>query len=129
METRLTPRLYINFKILSRIDRESQTKFSLVKGDNFEVDILDISVGGIGVFSKYFLPRGLRLELQLEGKHFGLGEPIKIKGEVRYCNYAKASGYRCGVKFIDLPTEYKKKIANFIATYDRRAEPRYKLSD
>lgn len=129
METRLTPRVQLELKIIVQIDEETQQKFHLAKGNTFGVDILDISIGGIGVFSKYFLPKGLLLEVQIEGKPFGLDEPMKIKSRVCYCNYIKSSRYRCGIMFIDIPDDYKNNIAVFIRTYERRKEPRVKLSE
>jgi c-di-GMP-binding flagellar brake protein YcgR len=129
METRCAPRICINLKIISRIDEETGQKFSLAKGNVFEVQIVDISILGIGIISKYFLPKGLHIGLEIDGKCFDLENPFRIKGEVRYCSYVKAIGYRCGVKFINISSQYMDKIKNFIATYERRQEPRVTLSE
>lgn len=127
--TRSAPRLNINLKLISRIDEEIEQRFSLSRGNTFEVDTVDISALGIGILSKYFLPKGLRIEVDIDGQAFGLDGLMKIKGEVRFCQYIKASVYRCGVKFINISDEYREKIADFISNYERRKEPRLKLSD
>ncbi len=129
METRRNTRANISVKVFLHIDQDSPQKFCLSKSCDFEVDIMDISIGGIGVFSKYFLPQGLHIEVEIEGKPFGLGEPMKIKGEVRHCTYVKAAKYRCGIMFTNITEKYQKCIADFIAVYERREAPRYKLSE
>jgi len=127
--TRSAPRININLKLISRVDEEIKQGFSLAKGNAFEVDAVDISMLGMGLVSKYFLPKGLRVELEIDGKLFNLDNPMKIKGEIRYCRYVKPSTYRCGVKFINIPDECKEKITQFITNYERRKEPRLKLSE
>ena len=79
--------------------------------------------------SKYFLPRGLIIELDIDGKPFGLDRNIKTKGEVRYCRIMKSFENRCGVKFLGLPEADRKSIAEFVATFERREFPRVKLAE
>jgi hypothetical protein len=129
METRYAPRVRLDLKVLSRVSDEDGQKFLLSKGNTFEIEIADISTLGVGIISRFFLPKGLRIELEIDGKPFGLDNSMKIKGEVRYCNYIKSSRYRCGIKFIDISSQYLNKIKDFIATYEKREEPRLKLSE
>ena len=129
METRKQPRTRISLKVTSKIDEESGQKFSLAGSKTFEADTIDISILGMAILTKYYLPKGLRIELEIDGKPFGLKKSMKIKGEIRYCIYFSASLYRCGVKFINILSEYKNKIAKFIDIYERRKAPRVKLSD
>jgi len=129
MESRRASRIGIELKIISKVNKEHKQKFSLISGEHFEVKALDISILGVGVLAKYFLPPGLILELEIAGQPFGLEEIIAVKGEIRYCVYMKGCGYKCGVKFLDLKNSYKEAIAQFIATYERRKEPRLKLSE
>lgn len=129
METRKAPRIDINFKVLSKPVQELKQKFALVSGNKFEVKAVDISEIGIGLVSEYFLPKGLILELEIDGAPFDLKEVMKIKGEIRYCRYERTVGYRCGVQFLDLSEVYRKAIAEFISTFERRKEPRVKLAD
>lgn len=129
METRRAPRININLKIKSKIPEKYRQKFALTTGASFEVDAVDISMLGIGIFSKYFLPKGLILELEINGEPFELKEEMILTAEVRHCAFIKGQGYRCGVQFLDLSEKYKKVIAEFIATYERRREPRFKLTE
>lgn len=128
METRGAPRVDINLKIASHIDDQGGQKFTISQGDTFDVDVVDISVSGIGVFSKYFLPKGLIIELSIDAKPFGSSGIMKIKGELRYCRSVKISKYRCGIKFINPAAEYVKLIGDFIAKNERRQEARLKLT-
>lgn len=129
METRRALRININLKIKSNIPEEYRQKFALTIGSSFEVDAVDISVLGVGIFSKYFLPKGLILELEISGDSLEMKENMIVKAEVRHCAFLKGKGYRCGVQFLNLPSHYKKAIADFITTYERRKEPRLKLSE
>ncbi|AAC07233.1 PilZ domain-containing protein [Aquifex aeolicus] len=72
--------------------------------------ILDISVGGIGVFLKEKVVEPeevVTLEFELEG------EEIKTKGECRYTIPYRA-GYRAGFKFVDLSTRYENIIGRYV---------------
>ena len=129
METRSAKRVSVNLKIASRIDNQGDQKFSISQGDIFEVEVVDISVSGIGVFSKYFLPKGLIIDIDIDGKVFGSDKVMKMKGELRYCRSVKISRYRCGIRFVDPPAEYIKIIAEFISKNERRQDPRVKLAD
>lgn len=114
IETRLARRVNISLKILSRIDKEMEGKFSLSIGNVFEINLISISILGISIYSKYYLPKGLQVELEIDGKPFGLKESMNIKGEVRYCKQVKLSKYNCGIKFINIQNKYKERIAGFV---------------
>jgi len=129
METRIVARVDIDLRILFRLPEGPTQQFALAAGKSFEANALDISVLGIGVLSRYFLPHGLILDLEIDGKLLGLNEVIKVKGEIRYCRYLKDVGYRCGIKFLDLSEDYQKAITKFISTSERRGEPRIKLAE
>jgi len=129
METRLKQRVRLNIEIIVRIPEGGKQKFTLAEGDSFKAGVLDISVLGIAIFSKYFLPRGLMLELEMPGAIFTINEDIKIRGEVRYSIYVRPSVYRCGIKFLDIPEKYTEAIARFVSLNERRKEPRLRLSD
>lgn len=129
MESRKAPRIGVETKIISKVSSDYKQKFSLISGESFEVKAFDISMLGVGIISKYFLPPGLILELEITGEPFGLDEAVKIKGEVRYCIYIKGRGYKCGIQFVTISEKHSQAIARFISTYERRKEPRLKLSD
>lgn len=129
METRGAKRVNINLKVISKPAEEFREQFKLSMDKEFVAKALDISELGIGLLSKYFLPAGLILEMEIEGAPFELAQNMKIKGEIRHCKFIRSSGYQCGIKFIDIPEEYKKAIAHFIAENERRQAPRLKLSE
>lgn len=129
METRSSLRIDIKLKVVCRIHENFRQKFGLTCGDVFKLIAVDISESGIGVISEYFLPKGLILELEIEGIPFSIEKSMKIKGEIRYCIYKKNSGYRCGISFLDILDEYRNSIAKLVATYEQRKFPRVKLSE
>ena len=128
METRQAPRADISLNVVAEIDEDSRQRFAIAAGRRFAVSAVDISALGMGILSKYFLPKGLILEFEIEGIPFGLRENMKIKGEIRYSRYIKSSTYRCGVKFLNLSDKYQNAIAGFVSTYERRKSPRVELS-
>jgi len=72
--------------------------------------ILDISVGGVGVFlkKKVIEPQEVvTLEFELEG-----GE-IRTKGECRYV-ISYREGYRAGFRFVDLDPKYESIIGRYV---------------
>lgn len=127
METRISSRVKAKLKVSCRIN--GRQKFALACGEVFEPAAVDISEVGIGLISKYFLPKGLTVELAIEGILPDAGKIMKVKGEVRYSIFKKDSGYRCGVKFLDMPDEYRKSIAKLVAAYERREFPRVTISE
>ncbi len=129
METRKNSRVPVQFKITFQIDSNDKRKFNILRDNILEASIINISILGIGIIVKYFFPKGLNIDLEIDGRYFGLEYPMNIKGEIRYCKYIKNNGYRCGVKFLDIKKEYLEKIEDFIASYDRREAPRLKLLD
>lgn len=129
METRLAQRVKLSLEAVLKIAEEPKQKFALSQGNCFVVNILDISKMGIGLLSKYFMPKGLIVELQLNGDPFGLKETVKVDAEIRWCNYIKPSEYRCGVKFLNILAKYENAIAQFVSANERRKEPRLKLSE
>ena len=128
METRQAPRADISLNVVAEIDEDSRQRFAIAAGNRFAVSIVDISTVGLGIISKYFLPKGLFLEFEIGGVPFGLSENMKIKGEIRYSRYVRSSTYRCGVKFLNISDKYRNAIAGFVSTYERRKSPRIELS-
>lgn len=76
-------------------------RLTLQDGDQeIEADVIDMSVGGIGIATDKPLHRGAIVMLRLDSPS---GE-IEGAGEVRYCKQAKGGerGYRIGLKFTEL---------------------------
>ncbi|MDP6685664.1 MAG: PilZ domain-containing protein [Candidatus Omnitrophota bacterium] len=119
----------IGRKAVLRIDKNSQQSFSLAKGNSLKVDMFDISVLGVGIRTKYFLPKGLIVHLEINGVLFGLAKPMKVKGEIRHCEQIDTYIYKCGVKFLNISKGHKDSISQLIATHERRTVPRLKLPE
>jgi c-di-GMP-binding flagellar brake protein YcgR len=129
METRIAQRVKISLEITLRVAKEPRQQFALAEGDSIKVNLLDISRLGMGILSKHFLPRGLIANFEIDGALFGFAETMKIKAEVRWCNYVRPSIYRFGVRFLDNPEKYMNAIEQFVSANERRKEPRLKLSE
>ena len=128
METRQGPRVEVSLRVISTIDKSMQDSISLANGNRFEAMACDISIGGIGLITKYFLPKGLLLELEIEGIPFELKERMTAKGEVAHCKNIQVRKYKCGIKFTQIDDKYIKAISQFISRYERRKNPRVSLS-
>ena len=127
MDTRQGPRVEVTLRVISTIDKSMQDSVSLANGNRFESRAYDISVGGIGLVTKYFLPKGLLLEMEIEGAPFGLQERIISKGEVSHCKNIQVHKYKCGVRFTEMADKYTKIIAQFVSSHEKRREPRVSL--
>ena len=128
MQTRQGSRVVVSLRVISTIDESMKDVISLANGNRFEARAYDISIGGIGLLMKYFLPKGLLLEMEIEGAPFGLQERIIAKGEVSHTKSVGAHKYKCGVKFTDMADKYIKAISQFVSDYERRKNPRINLS-
>jgi c-di-GMP-binding flagellar brake protein YcgR len=128
METRLGARVNIALAVSSKIDKSAEQNITLAKGNRFTATTCDISTVGIGMRTNFFLPKGLVINMDLEGAPFGLREAIKVKGEVRYCNYVKARNYKCGIKFVNLSSRYRQAIAKFVSLHQAKKKSHQKPS-
>jgi len=123
METRRAKRLQASFKVNLKID-PSLTKYFKLRKETVEVDTLDISVLGVGLLSKYFIPKGVIVNLQLKIND----KIIDAKGEIRSAVSWGKGLSRLGIKLIDLGESEQKIIEKFIKENERRTEPRLELS-
>jgi len=129
MDTRFSRRTDLTLKVVLKIAKDTGQQVDLVDGNSFEVDIFDVSSTGLGLISKHFLPKGLIVDLDMDGKLFGLSEVMSLKAEICYCNFVQTSLYKCGIRFVDIPEKYTTALANFVSANERRRDPRVKLSD
>lgn len=118
----------VSLKVISTIDKSMKNGISLANGNRFEARAYDISIGGLGLLTKYFLPKGLLLEMEIEGAPFDLKERITVKGEVTHCKNIEVHKYKCGIRFTEMSDENIKVIAKLVAGYEKRKEPRVNLS-
>lgn len=132
METRLKHRYNIKFVLDCKIEESTQQQIKLACGDHFEGLACDISEGGLGFFSKYFLPKGLVMKLTIDAKVFGFKKDLLIEGEITHCKnlYGKTEDsmkYKCGLKFRSISEEDRQEIAHFITEHEQRKTPRLGL--
>ncbi len=121
METRFFPRIEVQFKLSVMLDESPGQIITLDSGKYFEAAATDISEGGLGlVVKKYYLPKGARIELTMDGTPLDLKKEMRFKAEVRFCNNIKFNMYKCGVKFINMSEEYKEAIKKFIALHNKK---------
>ena len=124
METRQLKRFPIELNTKINIDHPDEQGFNIAKKD-IETKIVDISILGIGMLSKYFIPRGVIIKFDIKIKD----EILESKGEVKSAVPAGTASTRLGVQFVDMSSEYRNKITDFIKEYERRAMPRIKIPD
>ena len=129
MDTRFTSRVNLDLKIILKIEDDDKQKIALVGGNKLEAGVFDISISGIGLGIKHFIPKGLIVSMEIDGAPFGLDEVVNVKGEICYCNYEQAALYKCGIRFVDIPEKYLSAIANFVSTHERRNDPRVELAE
>ena len=129
MSNKQGPQLNVVLKVISEIDEDSQGEYSLARGRTIKVDAVDISVLGLGITSVYSFPVGTLVEAAIDGDVFGLSEPMLVKAEIRFCKYTEKAKYRCGMRFVDMDPKYFEIIRDLIRKYERRKDPRIKLTD
>lgn len=128
METRLKYRIKLILRIISEIGRHFKRKVMLVKGSRFEATTYDITVEGMGILIRYYLPRGVVIELAMKGGPFGVKKATTLKGEVRYCNFISYHSYKCGVRFVDLSARQRRAIARFISANTKKSRAKKRRS-
>jgi c-di-GMP-binding flagellar brake protein YcgR len=119
METRKTPRFPLSLKTKLKVDPSVKQHFDIARKD-VEADILDISLGGIGLMCQYFIPRGVILNLE-----FKITDAvIQLKGEVRWAKPAGRGQTRVGIQFMDMSKEQKRALEGFLKEHKKRNHPR-----
>ena len=130
METRLSFRESATINVTVEISKKPEQDIILVDGNRFKARAFNISETGIGLtIKKYLLPKGLIINMLIDGAPFGFKKPLNVKGEVRYCRYTDYKVYKCGVKFMSISTKNKKAIAKFISACEKRKKTRLELSE
>ncbi len=102
-------------EILGRPVRKelSQVQVLVRSGDYFFVDFAhDLSTTGVCIYSILLLEINSDLALRI---HLGQNknEKITAKGRIKWANKDKA-GYKYGIEFVNITSEHKKKIEEYI---------------
>ena len=129
MDTRFINRVNLDLKVLLKIEDDEEQQVALVGGNKIEANVFDVSVSGIGLGIKHFIPKGLIVSMEIDGTPFGLEGVVKVKGEICYCNYVQASLYKCGIRFVDVPKQFTKAINDLVTKHERRQDPRVELAE
>ena len=88
--------------------------------------MLDISKGGLGFNTKYFVPKGAVIDVFFKLPIENDKMSSEIKAEAQICSVIpwKSSLNRVGVKFLNVEEKSKKSITEFVEQNERRKEPR-----
>ena len=133
METRLKKRINITMTISCNIKHDSSQLINLANGNKFTADAFDISMLGIGFFTKCFLPRDLQIEMDISGLMEDPAKQMKLKGKICYCKNAPhetkgPNKFKCGVEFLEVSKEASKQLEQFIARNEQRKAPRLNVN-
>jgi c-di-GMP-binding flagellar brake protein YcgR len=75
----------------------------------FRAAIADISVTGMRVISDQYLPKGTRYTFTFKRAPF-----FVLRGEVRWVRSLERDTFQCGVHFVDLSDEDRRKLLSFV---------------
>ncbi len=75
----------------------------------FRATIADISVTGMRVISDQYLPKGTRYTFTFKRAPF-----FVLRGEVRWVRPQERETFQCGVNFVDLSDEERRKLLSFL---------------
>lgn len=105
-----------------KVDPAMKEHFGIEKKD-INVQVIDISSGGAGLLSKYFIPKGVivGLSFQISGKM------VEAKGEIRSAVSGGTGLTRLGVKFIEIGKGEIQLIEETLKEYERRKQSRLTL--
>ncbi|MCK9603263.1 MAG: PilZ domain-containing protein [Candidatus Omnitrophica bacterium] len=117
-ERRQFQRLKVNIIVVYQVDKPLKVRM-LVRKEEIEAKILDLSEGGISISTEYNIPANTLLAIDFmlykidKATNFKLYGSLKIKGEVKY-NVPEGIKYRLGISFRDLDEENRTAIADFV---------------
>ncbi|HOX55083.1 MAG: PilZ domain-containing protein [Candidatus Omnitrophica bacterium] len=123
METRKAKRFSVSFKVKIKVDPSSTERFNIRK-EEIEAEALDISILGLGLLSKNFIPKGVIIDLKFEINK----KVVELRGQIKSAVSGGRGLTRLGVQFVDIDKAQAEIIENFIKDNERRSEPRLELS-
>ena len=88
-ETRIHPRVDVRIPVIFQIDESSKSSIHMVDESFIHGELVDISVNGAGFFIPIFIPKGIRIVLQIQAVPFysdreGPNEYIRTMAKVIY---------------------------------------------
>jgi c-di-GMP-binding flagellar brake protein YcgR len=112
-------RLDVNIAVFYRVDLPLSARL-LVGNQEVEATILNLSVGGIALITKYNIPAGTQLLIRFsltsinKQGEVSLYGPLELKGDVRHSLKWENDNYRLGISFTDIERKDKLEIARFV---------------
>ena len=130
-ETRKSQRLQVSGTVWIQINASMKDSVQLEK-EAVEVEMVDISVHGVGLLSKTFLPKGTTVDLEFPGTAMAIPkaapppEIIRITAKVMY---ARPQGDLCrmGLMITEMDDETRRVIRDFSFSRELRRTPRTPL--
>lgn len=118
MESRRAPRVKVFIKVDVQIDESMKGHFDISK-KNIEAHMLDVSILGVGILSKYFIPKGAVLDftfgLPLKSENQEQKEqPFAVKGRVRSAIPWGKGFTRLGVEFFEIDDVHREILGRFL---------------
>ena len=83
---------------------EDKMSFTLFRGA-----IADISVSGMRVISDQYLPKGTRYTFTMKRQPM-----MTVRGEVRWIRAFERDTFACGVLFVDMTDEERRRLQSFL---------------
>jgi len=116
-ETRKVKRVETNIPVIVKIDPSMEKEFTLTQKELKET-IVDMSTTGMGIISDVYIPEGILLLVDLDGKTIHPNKDtennrIKLKAEVMSCRMLGGK-YRVGVMIKSINDDDKEAIIKFI---------------
>ena len=130
-ETRKSQRLQISGTVWIQINPSMQDAVQLEK-EAVEVEMVDISVHGVGLLSKTFLPKGTLVDLEFPGsaltvpKAASPPEIIRITAKVMYTR-PQGDLCRMGLMITEMDDETRRVVRDFAFSRELRRTPRTPL--
>ncbi|HTW83496.1 MAG TPA: PilZ domain-containing protein [Candidatus Sulfotelmatobacter sp.] len=83
---------------------EDKLSFTLFRGA-----IADLSVTGMRLISDQYLPKGTRYTFQMKRAPM-----LTLRGEVRWIRAFERDTFQCGIQFVDVDDEDRKRLQSFL---------------
>ncbi len=130
-ETRQGQRLQVKSTVCIKINTSMGDAVHLEK-ESVEVEMVDISVHGVGLLSKTFLPKGTVVDLEFPGSALSVpkaAHPPDILRITAKVVYARPEGELCrlGLIITEMDDESRRVIRDFAFSRELRRTPRTPL--
>ncbi len=129
--TRKETRVSLTIQIRVQINPAMRETIHLAK-EKIEAQVVNLSVHGIGIVSRVFLPKGLVLDVELPRAPFAKTQKTAAEGSMQITGqvaYAKSEKNLCrmGIHFTSIEKKDLRFIERFLSSLERRVAPRLPL--